>query len=887
MLRRYHIGPLDDGPSVDGLADLAQLADLMDHAVGKITEAAEACSETDPPQMPWPPITEPHGPLSGCDKRLPGGKSTSMSRRLSSGSDRNPTTVHGVPSKPKAKAKTSFGSMPMGMAPAEAAVTLAQRAGSPRALPSPTQRNRVQFRKMGPPLPIAPEEPLCPFFEAGPTVAVSGQRPARDLRGSRRVVFLMAGPLTSSLPSTAPEAPKASRRPFAMTLRRPALLALLFAAAIAGLRAADNPAGLAVTFAAGGGTDLSVAENVWLHVPAGQPATPFLAPGPFTATWKGQVVAELRADFTFHAEFNGDLKLTVNDTVVLEGKGEGDKPVTGKSIRLNKGANNLVAEFKSPAAGDAFVRLFWSNKETPYNPIPLTELSHPETDDLKKALLVRRGRDLFAEARCAKCHTTPGGMPELAMDAPAFDGIGGRRNFDWLARWIEHPHARREFITNDLPGNPVTVLWHEDEIHSRETRPMPFLFLGADATAKAEAAAAFLASLKGPAPFAATKGDVEEGKALFEKLHCVACHDSPEHGRTMPHQITHRRLNAKFAPGALAAFLQKPQEHFAWIRMPDFRLSAKEAQNLAEFLMSVAEKAEITAAPTDAALIEKGRRLVTAVGCLNCHTLDGARSELVAKPLAELNADRWTSGCIADQRPAEANKTPFFNFNAAQKAALRAFAATDRASLTRHTSADFLARQSEHLNCRECHGKFEGFPAYQLLYGKLKPEWTAKFIAGTHPVKPRPWLESRMPNFPAYAEHLATGLATIAGLPAKTPADPAPADTSDLAKAGQKLVSANGGFACVSCHPVGEMGATQVFEAPGINLATSFDRIQPAYFRRWLRAPTSVDPSTKMPGYFDEEGKSPLPDVLGGDGPKTIGAVWEYIRLADKMPRPE
>ena len=41
------------------------------------------------------------------------------------------------------------------------------------------------------------------------------------------------------------------------------------------------------------------------------------------------------------------------------------------------------------------------------------------------------------------------------------------------------------------------------------------------------------------------------------------------------------------------------------------------------------------------------------------------------------------------------------------------------------------------------------------------------------------------------------------------------------------------------------------------------------------------------PGYFDEEGKSPLPDVLGGDGPKTIGAVWEYIRLADKMPRPE
>ena len=647
-----------------------------------------------------------------------------------------------------------------------------------------------------------------------------------------------------------------------MMLRRPALLALIFAAAIAGLRAADNPAGLAVTFAAGGASDLSVAENVWLHVPAGQPATPFLAPGPFTATWKGQVAAELRADFTFHAEFNGDLKLTVNDTVVLEGKGEGDKPVTSKSVRLNKGANNLVAEFKSPASGDAFVRLFWSNKETPYNPIPLAELSHPETDDLKKALLVRRGRDLFAENRCAKCHTTPGGMPELAMDAPAFDGIGGRRNFDWLARWIADPHALR-------PGTP-----------------MPQVLSGADTKDKAESVAAYLSSLKGTPIPEVKPGDIEAGKALYEKLHCAACHNPPDVAAADPKKISQKQVKAKFSPGALVAFLQKPNEHYAWIRMPGFKLTAEEAQNLGAYLEGSADKPADRSAPTDDALLKKGQAIVQTAGCLSCHVLGGAKNEFAAKPLTDLAAAKWTAGCLAD-KPADDSKAPRYAFTDDERAALRAFGATDRSSLTRHTTADFLARQSVALNCRECHGKFEGFPAYELLYGKLKPEWTAKFIAGTHPVKPRPWLESRMPNFPAYAEHLATGLATIAGLPAKTPADPAPSDTADLAKAGLKLVSANGGFACVSCHPVGEMGATQVFEAPGINLASSFDRIQPSFFRRWLRAPTSVDPSTKMPGYFDEEGKSPLPDVLGGDGPKTIGAVWEYIRLADKMPRPE
>ena len=52
-----------------------------------------------------------------------------MLRRLSSGSKRTSTTVHGVPAKPRAKAKTSFWSMPMGIAPAEAAVTIAQPAG--------------------------------------------------------------------------------------------------------------------------------------------------------------------------------------------------------------------------------------------------------------------------------------------------------------------------------------------------------------------------------------------------------------------------------------------------------------------------------------------------------------------------------------------------------------------------------------------------------------------------------------------------------------------------------------------------------------------------------------------------------------------------------------
>lgn len=650
--------------------------------------------------------------------------------------------------------------------------------------------------------------------------------------------------------------------PLSPILRRAGIAAIALASSLVAVAAADAPpSGLALTLSAGAVNDASVTENLWLHVPAGQPASPWIAPGAFTAKWQGQITAELRADYTFHAEYTGTLKLTINDTVALEAPGTGDAPVQGKTVRLNKGANALVAEYTPPTTGDAFLRVFWSNKETPYTPIPFSALTHTVTPELTKSLQIHRGRDLFIENRCAKCHTVPSGIAELSMDAPAFAGIGSRRNHDWLARWIQDPETMRHGT------------------------PMPKVFHGADAAEQSKAVAAFLSSLKGGAAASATAGNAAEGKALYEKLHCVACHNAPDAAEQDPKKIGQKQVLAKFAPGTLAPFLQKPSEHYAWIRMPNFKLTAEEAGNLAAYLEANADKPAASQAPADEAVVARGRTLVQNSGCLNCHSLE-LQNQFAARPLSGLSTDHWNAGCVADA-PAEGSKAPRYSFTAEERQALRAFAASDRRSLTRQTSVDFVARQTERLNCRECHGKVEGFPAFELLPGKLKPEWAARFIAGNEPWKPRTWLEARMPGFPAFAEQLSTGLSQMAGLPPKTPEDPAPADTAELAKAGQKIAGANGGFSCISCHGIADFAATQVFEAPGINLAHSFARLQKPYFRRWLRAPTSVDASTKMPVYFDEEGKSPLPDILGGDGPKTITAVWEYLRLGDKMQKPE
>jgi hypothetical protein len=78
----------------------------------------------------------------------------------------------------------------------------------------------------------------------------------------------------------------------------------------------------------------------------------------------------------------------------------------------------------------------------------------------------------------------------------------------------------------------------------------------------------------------------------------------------------------------------------------------------------------------------------------------------------------------------------------------------------------------------------------------------------------------------------------------------------------------------------------QVLESPGINLAYSGERLLKSFFHRWMMNPLAVDPTTKMPAYFDDQGQSQLTDVFEGDAKKQIEAIWEYLRMGPDMPPP-
>jgi mono/diheme cytochrome c family protein len=644
------------------------------------------------------------------------------------------------------------------------------------------------------------------------------------------------------------------------------------AAARAAETAPDPNAGLVVTFtvpgaASGKNTDARISPNVQLYVPAGQPPTPFVPAGPFEAVWTGALVMDLRGEYGFRAELNGKIKIEVNGQTALESSESGGSTPPTKALKFNKGKNLLKITFASPEKGDAFVRLYWAEKPdrpTSFDLVPDAQFAHDtDTPELTQGRDLRLGRELTLEHRCFKCHAPAlavAGVPELGMDAPAFDGIGSRRRADWIAEWVADPRA------------------------IRPAARMPKLLHGPKAKDQAVAIAAYLGSLSGPAPAAApalAPEQTEAGEKLFTTLNCAGCHLPPDSTDSDPTKIPLKRVGQKFAPGALVDLLQKPEAHYAWIRMPNFKFKPEEAANLAAYLLSLAEKPADSSAKAPGDLVAEGKKLVQTSGCLNCHAL---KEENKFAPPAMAALKDWTAGCLADAAKDD-SPAPQFALSAPERAAIQAFAKSPvfADSLQTDVPTEFAERQTRLMNCRACHGQIEGFPALDLLGGKLRPEWMASFIGGEITYKPRHWLPARMPAFKSRAAEIAIGLVMSRGAAPVSPAEP-PID-NDLAAVGRKLISVNGGFSCVLCHAVNKTPATQVFESEGVNLGYSAARIQRAYYYRWVRNPQSIDPQTKMPRFFSEDDKSPL-DILGADAQKQLDAIWNYLRQGPKMQPP-
>lgn len=658
---------------------------------------------------------------------------------------------------------------------------------------------------------------------------------------------------------------------------------------LADVKASKEP-GLILTLTSGGKTDVRSARLVSLYAPAGQPVSPFLPAGAFSAKWEGEIVASLRAEYTFAAEMKGTFKLTLNGEVILEGAGDTTSQTVNKTVRVNKGGNKLVAEFGSDGKSDAMLQLKWWSKEFPAEPVPPSAFQRDAADKgLREGTRVREGRMLFAQYRCSTCHDGTGvvpprgeGMPELGQTAPIFGEFGAKFNENFLAHWINNP--------NDIRAHSL----------------MPRVFADGDPKVidqRAADLAAYLASLGQKDETAPAAENAPLGGALFANFGCIACHTTPdfegddEHGR-----VSLGHVKAKWQPKALREFLKDPAKEYPHIRMPNFRLTDEEAERLTSYLIENAKREFPIAPKGDAA---KGGGLLVSAGCTSCH----AGAPMMGTPkLADTLTSGWNKGCVAPDAKAR-GKAPDFAFTKTQREALLAFAAAGFDSLKQDAPVEFAERQIQNLRCSACHSRdakqstwsqLEGdmiplqsaapnsdapaegaavastmLPALTWLGEKIQPAWMEKFIAGQIDYKPRPWLIGRMPGFGTWAKGIAEGLPLEHGFPLAVEATKV---VPERVKIGEQLIGENGGFNCLQCHGVGEKNATAVFEAPGPNLAHVKERIRKDYYDRWLLHPTRIDPETKMPRFSNDDGMTPLTDLLEGKASEQFDAIWQYLQ---------
>ena len=659
--------------------------------------------------------------------------------------------------------------------------------------------------------------------------------------------------------------------------------ALLIIAAVS----AGSPAqaDLVATFSQQGVTDSRLDRFPALAIQPGESATPFLKPGVFQVIWKGKLVLPRRERLIFSFEGAGTASLKIDGKDVLAGSGNLSEKAS-ESTRLNPGDHEVELSYSSQADGSALFRLYWEEASFTRQTIPPSAFKADPTEATTLDALRRRGREIFATQNCVKCHSATASfgespMPEIAEIGPILFGSGDRVSEDWLRKWIATPQGLK-------PSTSMPSLVDVSTDAGRQ---------------QASDLAAYVASLKSGAPASPAENLwlAQEGGVHFHELGCAGCHNPPDKGLTDPTRVPLNNVASKYLPGALVAFLKQPDAYHPFIKMPNFRLSDAEANSIAAYLIksSAGQETKLTH-ELPAGDATRGAKAAASLQCGACHPGMLLSPETAPAPMDAIFKKDWSAnGCVASAE--KRGKAPHLNLNNDDRAALVAFSKAGADSLCRDTPAEYVTRQIDSLRCTACHG-IDGKTALlsnvqsdtaalvahlpklndrvdqsspQLTYTGEMLYTTAieSMINGTADPSPRPWLAMRMPSFKIQASALAKGFSKLHGVEPNKPADV----TVDPAQAeiGKTLVG-SAGFACTTCHGIGDLKPTAAFEVEGINFKLVPNRLRADYYHRWMDDPKSVTPSTKMPLY-SKDGKSQRTDILDGDAKKQFEAIWQYL----------
>ena len=527
------------------------------------------------------------------------------------------------------------------------------------------------------------------------------------------------------------------------------------------------------------------------------------------------------------------------------------------------------------------------------------------------------GALLISELSCTACHQTQHSDLQPKR-GPRLSGMGNRLQHKWLRRYLTAPHSTK-------PGTTMPDLLHG--LPTKE-KQRTIEALTAFLTSKDFTFPTIKATGANPVPHEFwKKGNIQRGQNLYHKVGCVACHEpdeSYEPGETKisptdkmlaqldpedlkelglaaavrpVKSVPHGDLPAKYTRKALTFFLLNPEQTRPAGRMPQLKLKAVEAADIAAYLLrEQTDSPESIKTKSQTALIAEGQKRFLELKCVNCHETNQLKPTQYAKPLAELTRQA-TSSCLAQKQ----KNLPRYLLDEPQQSAIQQ-ALTQLSQKNKLQPQQQLAFQLLQLNCYACHERDKrggvGFnrkpyfetvghvdlgdegriaPTLTGIGSKLQKKWMTKVLNGKGDI--RFHMQARMPVFPAkMVSALPNRFEKIDHVQKQKENEVFPAH-ANLVSAGRTML----GTGCIQCHPIHGESMPGVV---GTDLGDVTNRVHPKWFREFLLNPAALKPRTRMPTFFPD-GKSQNKTLLGGDVDKQIAALWGYLKAGPKQPLPE
>ena len=639
--------------------------------------------------------------------------------------------------------------------------------------------------------------------------------------------------------------------------------------------------------------------------------------------WRGMLQVLRTGQYRFTAMLIGNVQVQIGGQQVLQASNNQTAvEVQGEVVTLQGGMLPVLIEYEKTAP-IAQLDLMWESSFFTQEPIASQFLFHKtETDKsvVQQTRLHDMGRFYFSEFSCVACHRESS-TEEQVLDSekrigPDLSSIGNRVFRSWIYHWL---------------GNPQRF---------RKQAVMPRLFEHSrSGEIERYAVASYLSSLGGPLPQISIsesseekKKQVDQGRLIFEQIGCIACHRESQ-GRGVIAELM--SLSVKTDEVSLGKYLMDPLLTDPSGRMPKMGLSLQESQAMAAYLcaskdrasewefpeipadneiareldsldFSVDEKAALGDHSSQERLVKMGERLVVQRGCVQCHRIapggDKVQSEHpVYSSLVEVVESAGSEkGCLSS----DAVKVPKFPFRANQLNAITAYLNTISVIPIANSPAVQVQYAFQQFHCLACHDQNGngGLDIEQIellrqgassldseaivppplsgIGSKLQLTWLNDVLAKER--RARPWMGLRMPHFgAANVEELP---ASLAAMDAEFPKDSKPdfMFDKDTVDRGRFLVG-TGAFGCIGCHDIAHRPSSGT---RGPDLASMNNRVRYQWYKRWLFDPQRMQPGTRMPTVFPN-GKSPLADVLGGDGEQQARAIWQYLSLGNNLPLPE